>query len=288
MPAGSQAALLPDGRRLHLNHGPIDLVIEAFGPEDEVARAYEQAIDRFPDILEALVAELPHLRRRIGETPPDLEGPVARRMARAVRPHRGVYVTPMAAVAGAVADEMLAALTAGRRLTRAYVNDGGDIALHLAPGAGFEVGLAARPELARLDGCFTVAAEMPVRGLATSGQGGRSLSFGIADAVTVLAENAAAADVAATLIANAVDLDHPAIERRPARELDPDSDLGDLPVTVAVGALDEEAVMTALSGGEAAARSMLTAGLIFGAVLALNDRFRVVGDALARALPAAA
>jgi hypothetical protein len=209
-------------------------------------------------------------------------------MARAVRPHRGVYVTPMAAVAGAVADEILAALTAGRRLDRAYVNDGGDIALHLAPGAGFEVGLAARPARAGLDGSFTLGAELPVRGIATSGQGGRSFSLGIADAVTVLAADAAAADVAATLIANAVDLDHPAVMRRPARALDPDSDLGDLPVTVAVGALDEEAVMTALSGGEAAARSMLSAGVIFGAVLALNDRFRVVGDALARALPVAA
>jgi ApbE superfamily uncharacterized protein (UPF0280 family) len=194
----------------------------------------------------------------------------------------------MAAVAGAVADEMLAALTAGRRLDRAYVNDGGDIALYLAPGAGFAVGLAARPERAGLDGSFAVTDTMPVRGVATSGRGGRSFSRGIADAVTVLAGTAAAADVAATLIANAVDLDHPAIERRPARVLDPDSDLGDLPVTVAVGALDDEAVVTALTGGEAPARSMLSAGLIFGAVLALNGRFRVVGDALARALPAAA
>ncbi|MDH3595824.1 MAG: UPF0280 family protein [Rhodospirillales bacterium] len=288
MAAGPQAALLPDGRRLHLNHGPIDLVIEAFGAEREVTRAYEQAVERFSDILETLVAELPELRRPVGDMPHVFAGPVARRMAAAVWWHRGVRVTPMAAVAGAVADEMLAALTAGRRLDRAYVNDGGDIALYLAPGAGFEVGLAARPARAGLDGSFTVTAKMPLRGVATSGQGGRSFSLGIADAVTVLAADAAAADVAATLIANAVDLDHPAIERRPARALDPDSDLGDLPVTVAVGALDEEAVMTALTGGEAAARSMLSAGLIFGAVLALNGQFRVVGDALARALPAAA
>ncbi len=288
MASGPQAALLPDGRRLHLNHGPIDLVIEAFGAEREVAHAYEQAVERFSDILETLVAELPELRRPVEHMPPVFAGPIARRMATAVWQHRGVHVTPMAAVAGAVADEMLAALTAGRWLDRAYVNDGGDIALYLAPGADFEVGLAARPERAGLDGSFTVTARMPVRGVATSGQGGRSLSLGIADAVTVLAADAAAADVAATLIANAVDLDHPAIERRPARALDPDSDLGHLPVTLAVGALDEEAVMTALTGGEAAARSMLSASLIFGAVLALNGRFRVVGEDLARALPAAA
>ena len=288
MAPGPQAALLPDGRRLHLNHGPIDLVIEAFGPAPEVRRAYDQAVARFADVLETLVAELPALRRPVGDPSPVFAGPVARRMAAAVWPHRGAYITPMAAVAGAVADELLAALTAGRDLPRAYVNNGGDIAFHLAPDECFAVGLAARPERPRLDGDFTVSARMPVRGLATSGRGGRSLSLGIADAVTVLAADAAAADAAATLIANAVNLDHPAIERRPARSLDPDSDLGDLPVTVAVGALDEEWVQEALAGGAALARSMLSAGLIFGAVLALNGRFVVVGDDLAHALPAAA
>ena len=288
MASGPQAALLPDGRRLHLNHGPIDLVIEAFGTEPEVRRAYDQAVARFADVLETLVAELSDLRRPVGRKVPVFAGPVARRMAAAVWPHRGVYVTPMAAVAGAVADEVLTALLAGRKLSRAYVNNGGDIAFHLAPGESFAVGLAARPDRPRLDGDFTVTAKMPVRGLATSGRGGRSLSRGIADAVTVLAADAAAADAAATLIANAVDLDHPAVERRPARALDPDSDLGSLPVTVAVGALDGNSVETALAGGTTLARSMLSAGLIFGAVLALNGRFTVVGEDLARALPVAA
>jgi ApbE superfamily uncharacterized protein (UPF0280 family) len=62
------------------------------------------------------------------------------------------------------------------------------------------------------------------------GKGGRSFSFGIADAVTVLAGSAAAADAAATVIANAVDLPgHGAITRRPASAIDPDSDLATVP-----------------------------------------------------------
>ena len=69
-----------------------------------------------------------------------------------------------------------------------------------------------------------------MRGIATSGWRGRSFSLGIADAVTVLADRAAAADAAATIIANAVDLPgHPAIVRVPACELAPDSDLGRAP-----------------------------------------------------------
>ncbi|MFO1058701.1 MAG: UPF0280 family protein [Dongiaceae bacterium] len=277
---GHQARRLPDGRRLFLQHGPMDVVVEAFGPPAEISLAYAQAEARFAGILAELVAELPLLRRPVGAEPPALRGRVARRMAAAVWPHRAVYVTPMAAVAGAVADEVLAAMLAGRGLARAYVNDGGDIALHLAPGERFVAGLVADLEAPALDGTAAITAGMPVRGIATSGRGGRSFSLGIADAVTVLARDAAAADAAATLIANCVDVpDHPAIERRPAASLRDDTDLGDLPVTVAVGALSPDAVAAALAAGAAEAERMLAAGLIAGAALFLRGRHRVVGAA---------
>ena len=106
----------------------------------------------------------------------------------------------------------------------------------------------------RIDGTVELTADMPVRGIATSGAatkgaGGRSFSLGIADAVTVLAAIAAAADAAATIIANAVDLPgHPAIRRVPASEIDPDSDLGDRLVTVTVGRLFESEIRAALHG----------------------------------------
>jgi len=264
------AARLADGR-LHLQHGPIDLIIEAFGPVAEVERAYVQAIDRFADILPTLVRELPTLRCRIGAAYPLLRGPVARRMVEAVWPHRAVYITPMAAVAGAVADEMLQALVHGRSLDKAYVNDGGDIALHLTPGHELRAGIFA----SALDGVVRLTHDQPARGIATSGCGGRSFSLGIADSATVLAATAAAADAAATLIANCVNVDHRAIERRPARELDPDSDLGDLPVTVAVGPLPEAAVAEALHRGAAEARRLRHCGMIEGAALSLRGQWRI-------------
>src|SRR5206468_3910445 len=132
---------------------------------------------------------------------------VARRMTAAVMPYASEYfITPMAAVAGAVAEEILAVMTAAARLARAYVNDGGDIALHLGEGEKFVVGMVQRPESPSLFGTLTLDSRMPVRGIATSGWRGRSFSLGIADSVTVLADRAAAADAAATIIANAVDL----------------------------------------------------------------------------------
>src|SRR6185503_1891969 len=166
---------------------------------------------------------------------------VGRRMADACLPFADVFVTPMAAVAGAVADELLAYMTAASPLERAFVNDGGDIAVLVTPGHALDVGVAG--ELSRgatpaINGSVRLDAASGVGGIATSGARGRSFSLGIADCVTILARDAATADVAATLVANAVNIDSPAIQRRPARELDPDSDLRDLPVTVSVGALE--------------------------------------------------
>ena len=88
-------------------------------------------------------------------------------------------------------------------------------------------------------GRVAIEAADQVRGIATSGRHGRSLSFGIANSVTVLAKSAAMADTAATLIANAVDLPgHPAVERRPASSLRDDSDLGERLVVTGVGDLE--------------------------------------------------
>jgi ApbE superfamily uncharacterized protein (UPF0280 family) len=271
------ASLLPDGRRLHLQHGPIDLVIEADGADTEVARAYAQAADAFSGVLPELVAELDLLRTSMTDLAREPSGAIARRMVAAVRPFVPTFVTPMAAVAGSVADAILEAMTAGRRLDRAYVNNGGDIALHLAPGARYAVGLISDPGVAVLDGRVTIDARSPIRGVATSGWRGRSQSFGVADSVTVLAASAAEADAAATLLANSVTVDDPAIRRLPARAVRHDSDLGDRPVTVEVGPLHDSSVDAALGAGVAVGGEMHRRGLIAGAALVLQGRYRIVG-----------
>ena len=282
MSGTAQARVLSDCGRLHLHHGPIDIIAEGFGAGAEIGRAYEQAATRFGDILGKLVAELDVLRAPVGSMAPRVRGPVARRMVRAVWPHRGDIVTPMAAVAGAVADEVLAAMTAGRDLSRAYVNNGGDIAFHLAPGHALTAGVVANADAPALDADVVLDHDMAVRGLATPGWRGRLLSLGIADAVTVLARDAATADAAATLIANAVDVDHPAVARAPANSLRDDTDLGGRLVTVAVGPLPPVAVATALEAGARVARSMRNHGLIAGAYLSLQGRVATLGGLAAR------
>jgi len=188
-----------------------------------------------------------------------------------------------------VAEEILGAMLAAARLDRAYVNDGGDIALHLADGEQFTVGLMDRPDRHGLLRAMTIDADDPVRGVATSGRHGRSFSLGIADAVTVLARTASQADAAATIIANAVDLPgHPAVVRCPANELQPDSDLGTRLVTRDLGALGENEVEEALRAGASQAQQLFAAGLIEGAALRLKGETVVVGTTGigTRALPA--
>ena len=239
--------------RWHFQHGPIDLVIGADGDERAVRTAIDSAWERFGEVLPELVSELRYLRAPVsGEFAPHasvagrerLRGTVALRMWDACAPFAlGTFVTPMAAVAGSVAEEIVDSFRRSG-VRRAWVNNGGDIALHLAEGESLRVAVCNDPrerdtgEIAR--NSLRVDAADRVRGIATSGWRGRSQSFGIADAVTVTAATAACADVAATLVANAVDVEHPAIRRLPANAVRDDSDLGARPVTVACGARSPE------------------------------------------------
>jgi ApbE superfamily uncharacterized protein (UPF0280 family) len=281
--------LLPDGRRLHLHDGPIDAIAEAFGAPKEVRKAYDAATQRFVTVLDELCEELTLLRQDAVHTIPLLQGTVAQRMADGVEPFAWqVFITPMAAVAGAVAEELLEAMTCAASLTRAYVNDGGDIALHLMPGESFRVGLVEELDQPSLLGTAIIPESSLVRGIATSGWRGRSFSLGIADAVTILADRAAVADAAATIVANAVDLPgHPAIVRAPAREIQPDSDLVDRLVTRSVGRLTATEIAEALASGEAIAVELIGRGVIRAAALNLCGETRVVGNTSAAAGAAA-
>lgn len=279
-----------DATRWHWQHGPIDLILGADGEPAALQAAFDACWTRFVDVLPELVGELKMLRRPISaDASPDdcaLQGHVARRMWSACHPHRARFITPMAAVAGSVADELIAAF-AREGISRAFINNGGDIAFYLTEGRQYRVGVFADVSQAlakvqrrggdALDANLTLDANAPIRGIATSGWRGRSFSLGIADSVTVLARNAASADAAATMIANAVNLDHAGIVRVPASSLKDDTDLGDRLVTANVPSLPQPLVDFALARGVEAARSLLDREMIEGAALFLQGRVRVAG-----------
>ena len=271
-----------DAQRWHFQHGPIDLVISADGDAAALASAHAAAWQRFEQVLPELVQELPLLRQAVSSKATDcpLKGPVARRMWQACRPYAMDFITPMAAVAGSVAQEIIACYQRPG-IARAWVNNGGDIAMHLTPGQSLKVGLyadIARLDVAQLqdqlllDGQFSVQAAIPVRGVATSGWRGRSFSMGIADSVTVLAHTAAQADAAATVIANAVNVNDARVQRAPAASLKDDSDLGQRLVTTGVPPLAPALVLQALQAGLATARALQSEGLIDSALLVCQQQ----------------
>jgi ApbE superfamily uncharacterized protein (UPF0280 family) len=290
----AQRMQLPDGR-WHFQHGPIDLIIDAQGAAGAVKAAHEQAWTRFSCILDELVSELGMLRSPVGRDC-QLRGPIARRMWDACRPFSRGFITPMAAVAGAVAQELVV-FYAAHGVARAWVNNGGDIALHLAPSESVRIGLYAdigqldahdiRSGISgdmRTDGQFEVNSAMPVRGVATSGWRGRSFSLGIADSVSVLARSAAEADAAATVIANAVNINDARIARRPACDVKDDSDLGATLVTVHVPELEPELITSALTAGLKRANELRAAGLIWSAVLVCQNQIVTSSHAANRIL----
>ena len=315
MMIGAQRALLSGGR-WHFQHGPIDIVIHAEGQADALQAAHQAAWGRFETMLAELVAELPTLRLPVAGLPQmrwpladacPVQGVIARRMWDACAPlvdDADGYLTPMAAVAGSVAQELVACYQRPG-IERALINNGGDIALHLAPGTQARVGLYA--DLARFDAAaatrtaagrlrtdldVVVHAFEPVRGVATSGWRGRSHSRGIADSVTVLAATAAMADAAATVVANAVDLadGHQAaqagIVRLPANSQRDNSDLGTIAVTVNVPSLPAALVLQALQRGLACARRLQGRGLLQAALLVCQGSLvRLPASVPLRSLP---
>jgi ApbE superfamily uncharacterized protein (UPF0280 family) len=258
------------GERLHLSHGPIDVVLKACVP-------MPFAQPRPPAGASGNPAGA--VRRSPCRTPmtsPRADGPVARRML-AAWSFADVFVAPMAGgrrwPTSCWQHDAAASLGASSSATR------GDIAVLVAPD---QTRQRRRRRVLRgatplLNGAIRIDATSGIGGIATSGARGRSFSLGIADAVTTLARDAATADVAATLVANAVNVDSPAIRRRPARELDPDSDLRDLPVTVSVGPLTSAEIDAALANGEGRALDYRRRGLIVDAALMLAGRSRMLG-----------
>lgn len=268
-------------KRLHLSYGPIDLLIDIDASDSAVSAAHLAAKESFDGVLETLVSELTVLRSCVETSQAGPNGSVAKRMWQACLPHASRFVTPMAAVAGAVADHILHDIVdAVPSCRRVWVNNGGDIALKLGDGQQTDVAVCRNDGVRLAD--IRLDSTHGVGGIATSGWRGRSHSFGIADSVTVLAPSAAAADVAATLIANAVclpskQLDRRYVTRTKACELQPDSDLADADVTVSVAALPVEHRNAALNNGIVAAEQIVTEAPVAGVFIECQGHSVSVG-----------
>ena len=258
---------------VRVSYGPMEIGIQVNGTERGVRKSCEDVDKKARLLLDDVKRFHPLLKLRGEELRVKSRWPrVVQRMVEAVQVVSAETLTPMAAVAGAISDELLLDLqdAADGFLTKVLVNNGGDMAL-FSPDEPVRVGIrGAVPEGMSMREVLISEVDEPY-GLATSGWRGRSFSQGIADAVVVAADSGALADAAATFVGNYVKEEgHGRVRRRKASELDPMTDIPNLMVTVSCDQLSEGEKLTALENGGAMASSLLGRGIIWGAGIYLQ------------------
>ena len=258
-----------EDNKLFLRHGPINIVLEAIGIDKDLA--YQNVKEYFETILEQLVLDMDLLKKEVVFNR-KFNNKISQSMQDATEKYSPTFITPMAAVAGSIADNILRVLINNTNLEKAYVNNGGDVSFYLNKNQIMKSSLAAIPNM-----IAEIKYKDKSRGIATSGWRGKSFSRGFADSVTVLADNAAMADAAATMIGNAVDIyNHPKIKKQPANEMYEDSDLKNLLITVEVGLLTKVEIKEALKNGYQTALQYINKDLINTALIQLSEYFCIV------------
>ncbi len=254
---------------MYVEVGPASLVIR--GEKNGKAHAFlrKEVESLVADILRDIRECLPVLRQRAHRIRNVSALPeVAKRMTAAAKMVSETTLTPMAAVAGTVADMVKEHFTA-RDIDLLMVNNGGDLSIFNATGRALTVGIGdivtgkVTPYVIRLK-------DMRDLGMATSGFGGRSLTLGIADTVTAIAGTGAVADAAATHICNRTTIEAGAVVRKAAELVDPETDIPDEDVTVEVGPLSDALIAQALARGLGTARDLTDRNIIDYAVVALK------------------
>ncbi|MEG2184223.1 MAG: hypothetical protein RRY12_06065 [Cloacibacillus sp.] len=266
---------------VYIDHGPITMTLEARRDGHAFTEAAISGAERVLEIFDEFGTHLNFLRGQAGKiiSIPDSLPPAVRKMTESVMLLQEDDFTPMAAIAGTTSDFAVEAMTA-HGADYALVNNGGDIAWRISQEQKdfLKVGLISDIDNGRPTHSLKIKSFSAIRGLATSGLGGRSLTRGIASAVTTLASDSSKADAAATAIANACYCDDPAIKQCVAEELDYGTDIAGLLVTKSVGCLKSGSAERALAAGSRRADQLIDNGMIFGAIIFVAGRMNVVSS----------
>lgn len=228
------------------------------------------------EVLEALAKFRNVITRNVGEI--DLSEslpPIVEKMVFASRKFGDPTVTPLIAVAGAGADEVADFVLSTGQANKIVVNNGGDIAIRLKDDESARVGIKTDLTDRAVTHVMAVTVSSKIGGVATSGFGGRSFTRGVANAAVAIANDATSADVAATLVGNATDVESPSVRKVLAKELYEGTDIPNLSVTKAIGRLEKWEVEEALNRGMQKAETFQERGLIRGVFLVVKDQHRI-------------
>jgi len=261
---------LPDNR-VFIDHGPTQMVIDVYVGDERIPEIGVITAERVISQLEELAVYLPQLSKMRTYTKISDEFPkVLNKMIVAVEKSGYKELNTLGAVAGSFSDLALEyALELGG--TRVIVNNGGDIALADLMGKDIKVGIPLYKDTVQGQLVLIITEEMKIRGICTSGIGGRSFTKGIATAAVALAENAATADACATYLGNMTNVDDENIVRCLAEEIDSGTDIPGQMVTLKVGQISERNKYKALYNGLSAAEDLYKRGIIRGAIICIGN-----------------
>ena len=256
--------------------GPMRLVIRAWNRDQRQTTLARQSAEESISFLERIA----RCRALLGRPWPQIgdlsENELAHRMVTSVRAIDDHDLTPMAAVAGTIADAVADWLFE-RGMTKVIIDNGGDISIRLKKDEKATVGIRPRVTSHHITHLVRLDAGRSKWGVTTSGVGGRSLTRGIASAVTVLAADASVADAASTAIANACFVEDAGIEQLPAKKIDPNTDLANLLVTAEVRSLSANKILKAITAAQQKAEYLSQKDVIFGAFIALEGQSVITG-----------
>jgi ApbE superfamily uncharacterized protein (UPF0280 family) len=254
--------------------GPMRLVIRAWNGEQPQIMLARQAAEESISYLERIARWRSQLSRPVPKIEELPEDKLALCMIAGTAAIGDDDLTPLAAVAGTIADAVADWLFE-RGATRVIVENGGDIAIRLKAGETTTVGVRPQVNSRHISHVIRLDGSQPSWGVTTSGFGGRSLTRGIASAVTVLAANASVADAAATAIGNACFVEDGTVVQQPAESLDSSTDLAGLLVTTEVGELVPGTVLKAIESARQKAELLAQQKIIYGAFIALQNIFAI-------------
>jgi len=251
--------------------GPMRLVISSFlGKVPQPAMSRNAARYAF-EVLERIARWREKLSRACPQISSQMEEPLALEMVSSALAVGDADLTPMAAVAGTIADAV-ADYLADRGMTKAIVNNGGDIAIRLRGENSATVGIREDVQANDFSHVIRLGPERSAWGVATSGLGGRSLTRGIASAATVIAHKASVSDAAATAVANASFVEDPQVIQEYAEQIDPATDIPGILVTCEAGPLRHETTSLAVQRALERANALMERGVITGAFVCVGSK----------------
>lgn len=276
MPYEQSIALL-DAESVLAECGPMRLVIRAWKGSKPEVDLIRQAAEISFTYLERIAGFFNELSRPFPEIQVQPQDDLAMEMVHSVGLIGDRDLTPMAAVAGTIADAVADWLFQ-RGSTRVIVDNGGDIAVRLVKGETVNVGVRSNIGSSTISHMIHLDSRRQTWGVTTSGFGGRSFTRGIASAVTVLAVSASIADSASTAIANACFVESKNIKQIHAERLDPNTDLSGVPVTVEVGNLSRTQLLAAFDKALHRAEDLAARGVILGALICQDNLFSMTAS----------